>query len=44
MKRLSLAIVLLCSTMVITAQETIRVNYQGAKPTIGDFAWDRYYP
>ena len=39
MKRLSLAIVMLCSTMVMTAQETIRVNYQGAKPTIEDFAW-----
>ena len=39
MKRLSLAIALLCSTMMLAAQETIRVNYQGAKPTISDFAW-----
>ena len=39
MKRLSLAIALLCSTMMLSAQETIRVNYQGARPTISDFAW-----
>lgn len=39
MKKLLLAIVLLCSTVEIIAQGTIRVNYQGEKPTIGDFAW-----
>lgn len=39
MKKLLLAIVLLCSTVEIIAQETIRVNYQGEKPSIGDFAW-----
>ena len=39
MKKLLMAIVLLCSTMAITAQNYIRVNYQGEKPTIGDFAW-----
>ena len=39
MKRLLLAIALLCSTMMLSAQETIKVNYQGARPTISDFAW-----
>lgn len=39
MKKLLLTIVLLCSTMAITAQNYIQVNYQGEKPTIGDFAW-----
>ena len=39
MKRLSFAFVLLCLAMAMSAQETIRVNYKGAKPTISDFAW-----
>ena len=39
MKRLSLAIVFVCYTLAIAAQEEgFRVNYQGAKPTIKDFA------
>ena len=39
MKRLSLAIVFACCTLAIAAQEDgFRVNYQGAKPTIKDFA------
>ena len=39
MKRLSLAIILACCTLAIAAQEDgFRVNYQGAKPTIKDFA------
>ena len=39
MKRLSLAIILACCTLVLAAQDAIRVNYQGAAPTISDFAW-----
>ena len=39
MKRLSLAIVFACCTLAIAAQEEgFRVNYQGAQPTIKDFA------
>ena len=39
MKRLSLAIVLACCTLAVAAQEEgFRVNYQGARPTIKDFA------
>ena len=39
MKRLSLAIIFACCTLAIVAQEDgFRVNYQGAKPTIKDFA------
>lgn len=39
MKRLSLAIILACCTLVLAAQESIRVNYKGASPTISDLAW-----
>ena len=39
MKRLSLAIILACFTLTLAAQDAIRVNYQGAKPTIVDLAW-----
>ena len=28
-----------CSVLAITAQDVIRVNYKGTKPTISDFAW-----
>ena len=39
MKRLSLVIVFACCMLVVAAQEGgFRVNYQGAKPTIKDFA------
>lgn len=39
MKRLSLAIVFACCTLAVAAQEDgFRVNYQGAKPNIKDFA------
>ena len=39
MKRLSLAIIFACFTLAVAAQEDgFRVNYQGAKPTIKDFA------
>jgi len=39
MKRLSFAIILTCLAMAVSAQESIRVNYKGARPTISDFAW-----
>ena len=38
MKRIILTTVLVCCTLSLAAQETIRVNYKGAKPTISDFA------
>ena len=38
MKRLSIAIILACFTLAVAAQEGIQVKYQGAKPTIRDFA------
>ncbi len=38
MKRVSLAIVFACCTLALAAQDAIRVNYKGAKPTIVDFA------
>lgn len=38
MKRLSLAIFFACFTLALAAQEGIHVKYQGAKPTIKDFA------
>ena len=39
MKRLSLAIIFVCCVLAVAAQEDgFRVNYQGAKPTIKDFA------
>ena len=38
MKRLSLAIVLACCTLAMAAQEGIRVDYRGERPTIKDFA------
>ena len=37
MKRISLAIVFACCTLMLAAQDGIRVNYVGAKPTISDF-------
>lgn len=39
MKRLSLSIILICCTLALAAQDAIRVDYKGAKPTITDFAW-----
>lgn len=38
MKRLLFSAILACLTLTLAAQETIRVNYKGAKPTISDFA------
>lgn len=37
MKRFVLAIILACCTLTLAAQEGIKVNYQGEKPTISDF-------
>ena len=37
MKRLSLAIIFACFTLAVAAQEGIRVDYQGTRPTIKDF-------
>ncbi len=39
MKRIALAFALACSVLGLSAQNVIKVNYQGAKPTINDFAW-----
>ena len=40
MKKLSLAFLFVCCTMTMSAQnDYIKVNYNGAKPTIKDFAW-----
>lgn len=38
MKKISLALVCACCTLMLVAQD-IKVNYSGAKPTISDFAW-----
>ena len=38
MKKIALAILFVCCTLTLAAQG-IRVNYQGEKPTISDFAW-----
>ena len=37
MKKLSLTIMLACCMLTMAAQNEIKVNYQGAKPTISDF-------
>lgn len=39
MKRLATVILLVCFTLSLAAQESIKVNYRGEKPTISDFAW-----
>lgn len=39
MKRTIFALILACSTLALSAQGTIKVNYKGAKPSISDFAW-----
>ena len=36
-KTVLLAIIFACFTLSMAAQRTVRVNYQGAKPTISDF-------
>lgn len=37
MKKVSLAIMLACCALTMSAQDAIRVNFQGAKPSISDF-------
>ena len=37
MKRLSLAIIFASFTLAVAAQDGVRINYQGARPTIKDF-------
>ncbi len=37
MKRSLLAVIFTCCTLALAAQDAIRVNYKGAKPTISDF-------
>ena len=39
MRRIALAIIFAFCTMALSAQDAIKVNYTGAKPTISDFAW-----
>ena len=39
MKRIALTILFVCCTLALAAQDGIKVNYQGEKPTISDFAW-----
>ena len=39
MKKLVLAIIFAFCTLAVSAQDAIKVNYTGAKPTISDFAW-----
>ncbi len=39
MKKITFAIILACCTLTLAAQDAIKVNYQGEKPTIRDFAW-----
>ena len=39
MNRIVLAILFAFCTMTLSAQDAIKVNYQGEKPTISDLAW-----
>ena len=39
MKRVLSAIIFSCLTLSLMAQNGIRVNFKGAKPTVTDFAW-----
>ena len=39
MKRIALVILFVSCTLVMAAQNGIKVNYQGEKPTISDLAW-----
>ena len=39
MKRKTLAIMFALCALVMVAQDGIKVNYKGSKPTISDFAW-----
>ena len=39
MKRIVSAIILSCLTLSLMAQNGIKVNYKGSKPSVADFAW-----
>lgn len=39
MKRIVSAIILSCLTLSLMAQNGIKVNFKGSKPTVTDFAW-----
>ena len=39
MKKTALTLIFACCTLALTAQDVIRVNYKGSRPTISDFAW-----
>ena len=39
MKKTALTFLIVCCTLALAAQEAIQVNFNGAKPTISDFAW-----
>lgn len=39
MKRIVSAIILSCLTLSLMAQNGIKVNFKGSKPTVADFAW-----
>lgn len=39
MKRITFTLLFVCCALALAAQDVIRVNYKGAKPTITDFAW-----
>ena len=39
MRRIALAIIVACLTLSMMAQNGIKVNYKGSKPTVTDFAW-----
>ena len=37
MKKITFSLILACIALTVSAQETIRVNYKGARPSISDF-------
>ena len=39
MNRIIATLFLACCTLTLAAQDGIKVNFQGARPTISDFAW-----
>ena len=39
MKRIASAIILCCLTLLMMAQDGIKVNFKGSSPTVTDFAW-----
>lgn len=39
MKRTSLTIIFACCILALAAQDVIKVNFKGAKPTLSDLAW-----